>query len=316
MTRRWKSERGVALLAVILGIALMTLIVMDFTTTAALGYLSAANQANELRAYYLARSAVNVGFGLLAQDSRKKSIAETPSESFADIWAIPYPPLNVDGGQATVSVVDEARKIDINRLVEPTNGTVHEDVAGQLARLFLIVGAPSDLLPALVDWMDPDNIESPGGAEMDFYMRLRPPYAPRNGPMPTIGDLRMVRGVDDMLFRRLRQFLTVAPEDHINANTAPPEVLAALVPELMNDPKLIKEIIAARSIRPFQQVTDVGNLPDIGTLGTKLNGLLTTRSNYFTISGMGNFSGARKLVIATVHRAPNGALMLASWQEQ
>ena len=75
---RKTNPRGVALLVVLLGVALMTLIVIDFGTTAALGYLSAANQANELRAYFLARSSVAVGLGLLAEDSRMDALMRTP----------------------------------------------------------------------------------------------------------------------------------------------------------------------------------------------------------------------------------------------
>ena len=58
-----RNERGVAMLAVLLGVALMTLIVVDFAMTSGLGFVSAANQANELRAGYLARSGINVGLG-------------------------------------------------------------------------------------------------------------------------------------------------------------------------------------------------------------------------------------------------------------
>ena len=51
-----KSERGIALLAVLMSVALMTILVVDFTTSTALGYRAAANQANELRAEYLPTS--------------------------------------------------------------------------------------------------------------------------------------------------------------------------------------------------------------------------------------------------------------------
>src|SRR5271168_4950337 len=92
-----KSERGVALLAVLLGVALMTLVVVDFALTSGLGFVSAANQANELRAYYLARSAVSIGLGLLAADERAKQQAAgtggTQCESLNDAWASPFPPM-------------------------------------------------------------------------------------------------------------------------------------------------------------------------------------------------------------------------------
>ena len=313
---RKTNPRGVALLVVLLGVALMTLIVMDFGTTAALGYLSAANQANELRAYFLARSSVAVGLGLLAEDSRMDALMQTPYDSLNDVWAAPFPPVNVDGGTASISVIDETRKLNINQLVNPTTGEIDPQYAVVLERLFAILNIPPEIIPALADWIDADSIPTPqGGAEMDYYLRLMPPYAPRNGLMPTIGDLKMVRGVDDATFHRLLPFVTVVPEMQVNANTAPPEVLAALSPQLFANPDLIKAVVTARMIRPFSNLTDVGNIPGLGQYITDLSKVLTTRSNFFTINGMGTFAGARKLVHATFRRQPNGTGLLISWQE-
>jgi general secretion pathway protein K len=310
------DQPGIALLAVLLAIALLTLIVMDFTTSSALAYLSAANQANELRASYLGRSAVSVGLALLAQDSRMDAMSKQPFDSLADPWALPFPPMKVGGGTVSLSIVDEARKFNVNQLVNPANGQVNNVGVEQIARLFAILGLPPDLVPALVDWLDRDSVDTPGGAEADFYLRLVPPYEPRNGPMPTIGDLRMVRGVDDATFMKLRNYLTVVPETRVNANTAPPEVLACLEPELASNPRLVQQIIQARTIRPFETTLDVANLPGIGTFGTRLTQVLTTRSVYFTIAGMGTYAGARKLVYSTFRRNGNGTAALASWQEE
>jgi general secretion pathway protein K len=310
-----RRERGIALLAVLMAIALMTLIVVDFTTTAALGYLSAANQANELRAYYLARSAVAVGLGLLAEDSRTDSVSQTPYDGLADVWAMPFPPVDVDGGKVTVSITDEARKLDINKLINPATGQVDPKQVAIFTRLFTILNLSPQLLPAVIDWIDPDSNETPSGAELDYYMRLIPPYAPRNGPMPTIGDLKLVRGVDATTFNVLRPFVTVAPELQVNIDTARPEVIAALAPELMNNPQLVQEIVLARTIRPFTKVTDVGNLPGVGPFFTRLSQVLTVRSVYFTIAGMGTFAGSRKLVYSVFNRQHNGTGTLVSWQE-
>jgi len=313
---RNRNPRGVALLVVLLGVALMTLIVLDFGTTAALGYLSAANQANELRAYFLARSSVAVGLGLLAEDSRIDAAMQTPYDSLNDVWAVPFPPVNVDGGTVSISIIDETRKLNINQLVNPTTGEIDPQHAMVLERLFTILNIPPEIIPAIADWIDADSMPSPqGGAEMDYYLRLVPPYAPRNGLMPTIGDLKMVRGVDDATFHRLLPFVTVVPEMQVNANTAPPEVLAALSPQLFANPDQIKAIVTARMIRPFSNLTDVGNIPGLGQYITDLSKVLTTRSNFFTINGMGTFAGARKLVHSTFRRQPNGTGLLISWQE-
>ncbi len=336
LLHRSKNERGIALLATMLAVALMTIIVVDFTSSSALGYLSAANHANEIRAAYLARSGISVGLALLAQDTRAQQAQAAaaggngttaqgqPFDSFASVWALPFPPMPVEGGTIQLSVVDEARKFNINKLINNTPtpganpntvGQINIDAVQQLTRLCLILGVPVQLVPCVLDWLDRDSIESPNGAEADFYLKLRPPYEPRNGPMPTLGDLRLVKGVDDATFAKLRNFLTVAPETGVNPNTASPEVLACLEPELTQDPNIVKAIIQARAIRPFSMVTDISNLPGVSGV-QKLSKDLTLRGQYFTITGVGNYAGARRLVTAAFRRNPDGTAFLGSWQEE
>ncbi len=320
LARRWRSirrarERGIALLATMLATAMMTILVVDFTTSASLAYRAAANQADELRALYLARSGVQIGLALLERDSISDAMQQQPYDSLADIWAQPAPPIPVDGGVASVAIVDEARKLSINQIYNPRAGAVDENYVQVIARLFEMIGVSTDLIPVIIDWLDPDGVTTPGGAESDFYLRLTPPYEPRNSPMPTIGDLRALKGVDDATFMTLANYLTATPEMRVNANTASPEVLAALTPEMSNNPSLVKEIIGARQMQPFLMITDIANLPGVGQYAQELTPLLTTRSSYFTITGAGEFAGSRRRVYATVRRNSNGSAMLISWHE-
>jgi general secretion pathway protein K len=351
---RCRDERGVALLATMLAIALMTLIVVDFTSSSALGYHSAANQANEIRAEFLARSGVNVGLALLAQDARQQQLQVQPlngnpsggqSDSLTSVWAMPFPPIPVGGGTASLLIEDEARKFNINKIINYSKkpngqapplgqsasigqataeqgpdgmplGQLDPNAVQQLTRLLALLNISPGIVPAIIDWLDRDGIDTPnGGAEADYYLTLVPPYEPRNGPMPTIGDLRMIKGIDDATFLKMKNYFTVAPETAVNANTASPEVLACLEPELTENPRMVAEIMQARSIRPFTSITDVTNLPGVSTLAGKIGKDLTTKSNYFTIAGMGTFAGARKIVVSVFHRNPNGTANLVSWQE-
>ena len=292
------------------------------------------------RSAFLARSAVNVGLALIAQDTRAQTAQQSgsgggvapqaePFVSFASVWAIPFPPMPVDGGWVQLSVVDEARKFNINKLIIMQSvaaapnvpaqqmGQIDPNAAQQLIRLIGILGLSPAIAPAILDWLDKDSIESPdGGAESDYYLGLRPPYEPRNGPMPTLGDLHLIRGIDDIAFLKLSQYLTVAPEKAVNPNTASPEVLACLEPELTQNPRAVEAIIQARMLKPFTNVTDVMNIPDLSSIGGgKLSKDLTTRGEYFTISGVGKFAGARRLVVGTFQRVPDGTANLGSWQE-
>jgi len=309
--RLQKSERGVALLAVLLGIALMTLVVVDFATTSGLGFVSAANQANELRSSYLARSGINIGLGLLAADERAKQQEQTPVESLSDPWAVPFPPMPLAGGTVTLSIVDEGRKINLNSMIQ--NGAPNLNAIQKVQRLFTVLDVSPDLVQGIVDWITPNN---GGGSDIgDYYLGLKPPYQPRYGAMPTIGDLQMVKGFNEAIFNRVSPFLTVMAETAVNANTASPQVLAALEPQLTEDQKLVLAILDARAIRPFTQPTDVMNLPDLADVAQLLSRDIDLRSQYFTITGTGTYAGARKIITATFHRETSGIGTLAAWHE-
>ena len=308
-----KSERGVALLAVLLGIALMTLIVVDFALTSGLGFVSAANQANELRASYLARSAVNIGLALLAADARADMKTPTPIDALTDVWAVPFPPMPLEGGTVSLSIVDEGRKINLNAMIQ--NGQPNLAAIQKVQRLFTILDVKPELVQGIIDWITPNNGTGLGGGIGDYYAGLKPPYQPRYGAMPTIADLTMVQGFNEAIFNRVSPFLTVMGEPGVNANTAPPQVLAALEPELTEDQKIVLARIDARTIRPFTQPTDIANLPDLGEIGQRLQKDVDMRSQYFTITGTGIYAGARKIITATFHRETTGIGTLAAWHE-
>jgi general secretion pathway protein K len=309
---------GIALLATLLAISLMTLLVVELTTSAALGYRAAANEANEVRAYYLARSGIQIGLAVLVQDSAARVNAKYQYTGFDQIWAQPPLPIPVEGGTVSMWIVDEEGKLNINGLFNQQKRQPDPQFAAILTRLLANVGLSPAVMPILIDWLDPDSIESDGGAEADYYLKLIPPYEPRNGPMPTIGDLRMLKGMDDVTFLRLSRYLTtmgVPGSCCVNVNTAPPEVLAALAPELEDDPNLVKRIVDVRNIRPFSQVTDLLNMPGVGGAAEHLKPFLTITSDYFLITSQGEFAGARKRIYATFRRNSNGTALLMNWHE-
>jgi general secretion pathway protein K len=311
-----RHQRGVALLATMMAVALLTILILDFTTSTSVAYRSAANQANQMRAYYLARSAVNVGIALIAQDARNAALSNAPRvDSLLSVWALPLPSMPLGGGWAHVSVVDEARKLNINQLVAP-NGQVNQAFAETFTRLLMILGIdPTDIVPSLIDWLDPDSVVTPNGAESDYYLRLMPPYEARNGPMPTIGDLRLVRGINETIFHRLRKFITTTPSVRVNINTAPPEVLMAVAPQLQESSSSLQSILQQRINQPFTNLTDVSQLIGQTNGASTLPATLSTTSDYFTVEGAGTFAGTRTFVYAVIRRTGPGPQLLLSWNE-
>jgi type II secretory pathway component PulK len=137
--------------------------------------------------------------------------------------------------------------------------------------------------------------------------------------MPTIADLGMLKGMNDATFLKLSNFLTAmqigAGECCVNANTASPEVLAALSPELESDSDTVKQIVDMRTIRPFTKVTDLLNLSGIGTGAEQLKPFVSVNSNFFLITAQGEFAGARKRIYAIFRRNQNGTALLLNWHE-
>jgi type II secretory pathway component PulK len=71
--------------------------------------------------------------------------------------------------------------------------------------LMALPGMTEDTADAILDWIDADDQPRPLGAEYDYYAGLSPPYAPKNGPLDTLEELLMVRGVTPVLLFGLDQ---------------------------------------------------------------------------------------------------------------
>ncbi len=117
------------------------------------------------------------------------------------------------------------------------------------------------VLPAILDWLDTDSDERfPNGAEDDYYSRMKPPYRTANHGLTDISELKLVRGIDDEVFEKLRPFVTILPDvTSINVNTASVEVLMSLAPAI--DRSTANLIVEARKVRPFRTIAEFRAMP-------------------------------------------------------
>lgn len=66
----------------------------------------------------------------------------------------------------------------------------------------LLMGLPGmteDIADAILDWIDEDEEMRPYGAESDYYTTLPTPYSAANGPLQSVEELLLVRGVTPTL---------------------------------------------------------------------------------------------------------------------
>jgi general secretion pathway protein K len=117
---------------------------------------------------------------------------------------------------------DEQGKININ-MVDP-------DVLTRLTAR--VLGLDPDgarrLSTAIIDWRDYGRREVNGFFSDDYYKSLEFPYDMKEHPFERIDELLLVKGMNGMLYERLRRFVTIYGDGRININTASKEVLSAL----------------------------------------------------------------------------------------
>ncbi len=218
------KQRGVA---VVLAIGVVALAAI--AATAIMVLQSTWSRQSELIADHVqARQLVQAGVdwtrAILSEDRRTSSV-----DHLGEPWALKLAPIPIENGEIAGSIEDQQGKFNVNSLA--LGGKVNSTELAQFQRLLSLLGLPSALADALVDWIDADSVpQSSAGAEDDYYLALNPPYLAANRPLVDVDELALVRGFDDTILARLRPYVAALPRvTAVNVNTAAPEVLAAIV---------------------------------------------------------------------------------------
>jgi len=245
----------------VLGV-LGVLIVMIFNLSGDASFASqmmVRTQAQD-RAYYVAASACTAGLELVR--SQDKDLV-----TLQDSWAQPLPPLVVDSYAVTLTIIDEERFFNPNRMVG-TGGVDDEARIEVFRRLLRGLEQREEIANALLDWMDGDaNRRQPGGAEGLDYKDRRP----KNAPLDSVEEIRWVQHATDELMsgrdarpRRipgLTEILTVHSNGRVNVNTAHPTVLRALAPDLTES--TVAGILERRLRKPFKSLDELLEVPGL-----------------------------------------------------
>jgi len=210
--RRAPSSDGYITLAVLVMAGLLASVVSALFVVAHPALGLARVGADQVAAEALVDAGLNTAGYLLF-------VAEQPAS------AVNGTTLRFRGGAVRLVVADESGRIDLNA-AEPAI----------LAGLFEAAGGKSldsDAFAArVVDWRDPDEERSEGGAELPDYESADLDYGPSNGPFRSVGDLRFLLGLSRDDLARLQSFVTVfSASKAIDPFSASETVLRA-VPDL------------------------------------------------------------------------------------
>ncbi|MCG3115395.1 MAG: type II secretion system minor pseudopilin GspK [Candidatus Manganitrophus sp. SA1] len=298
-----KNEGGFALLLSLLVVLLLTVLILELDFQARADLRAAGNFRDDLKAFYLARSAVSAGEAILKEDLRFSN----KYDGLDELWAYPVPEYPLGDGVLSGAITDETGKFNLNSLVDNTGktaATVQKTRHKQLRRLFELLQLDPELADPIVDWVDIDSDPiSAYGAEDESYRRLDPPYSAKNARFDTLEELHMVWGITDDVYRKISPYLTVYGDGLINVNTADSLMIQSLDFEGGIDESIAGRLIENRPYENKQKFID--SVPaDVKTRFTTAGTTsgIDTKSNFFSITAEGKVQNTRKIVRAIIRR--------------
>lgn len=216
LRRRGLERRGgFALLAVIWGVGIISLLVIAFMTSGRLRLQSATNIAGATQASLIAEGVVNiVALSLLAARDQNVAEQEGPVNDGAPRFCV------FEGAAIAVGIEEEGGKVDIN-------AASPEILKAMLLGLGLDMRAADAVANAIVAFRSAPT-ETPGrpGFAADAGDK---PIPPKRALFQTVMELDQVSGVDAALFRELTPLVTVhSHSPGVDARSAPPALFAAM----------------------------------------------------------------------------------------
>ncbi|WP_132526542.1 type II secretion system minor pseudopilin GspK [Phorcysia thermohydrogeniphila] len=274
------SRKGFVLFLVLVMVSVTASFLFSLYYVSTLNFKKAESFRDYTVAYHAAVSAVKLALYFLRNDNNG-------FDGIGDDWASPFY-YNYRGISVSIRIEDECGKINVNNLKD-------NRWYGIAQRLFEKLELNVDLADALRDWIDGDDEVFGNGAESFYYEGLG--YRPSNVPMKSIYELFYVKGVDDRVFKKLRNYLTVYG-GKVNVNSAPKEVLLALSPQMGED--AVDSIIENR---PIKDLTKLKELPGFDEeLYFEIKPLITVRCNYFRIEATAHSGDTTATVEAYANR--------------
>jgi general secretion pathway protein K len=258
-----RSDRGFALLSVMLVMTLLAVVVTEFAVSTRLEASMIRSYKDGVLAAHLAEAAVQQAIREIMGPGTVVALDEDGTVSFyrtvdtslvpVKLSRLPRQKVALGSGQFSYRISDEESRLNVN-------AAPPDRVDRLLTAIGLDKQARDILNDSLQDWKDPDDLHRINGAESeDYYLKLPVPYCARNGQLQDIAELLQIRGVTRAIYRGdggdggnmgLADLITVVGRDTVNMNTAPAPVLTALGLSQAE----VAEITATRVRAPYTSV--------------------------------------------------------------
>jgi len=250
-----RSERGAALLAVLILVAITGAIAAAALEKLRLSRAVSANVASLDQARFAAlgaeQLAVLIVDDLITQDRARTTLTGNWNGATR---TIPMP----GGGLIEARVRDGGNCFNINSVVQ---GDVRSGLSrrpsgvGQFVTLMRLAAPPpaeaTRIAEGAADWADSDVVATPGGAEDQAYGQGAPPFLTGNTLFAEVSELRVLPGMTPAIYARIRPHICALPVSDlspINVNTLLPHqalLVAMLSPGALSEEQ-VRRVLASR----------------------------------------------------------------------
>lgn len=299
------NERGMVLLLVLVVIALLSALLSEFAFSTLVDLRLTETFRDTTRAEYLARGGITAGQMILQTDTNSYD-ARVPEE----LWSVGIQEYPLAEGSISISIDDLDGRLQLNRLVDQA-GNPDSRYRDRFIRLCgeLALESPETLADALIDWLDPDHLRSPSGAEDNDYLTENPAYEATDGPLVSFDELRLVRGFNNETVELLRPHVSVFGHGKLNINTASPELLRSWDAETA---PAVDTLLDRRSAGPFKKLDELRDALGVEIFTAINRNLdLVVTSSYYLISSHGRINDGTRRMQAVVNKADD----LLLWQK-
>lgn len=282
------NEKGIALVLVIFVIMLLMILGLNLSYSTRFGLMSVKNMKEGVSVRYAMLGVFNEAVAHVVKD-------KDPSVDYVDDKGTlylddrdPFPlEKEYNGIKLNIKITDEESRLNINMINEQ-----------QLRNLLRYAGVPDDRLQIIIDslrdWIDPDDLHRPSGAEKEYYEDLPIPYRPKNQALTVPEELLLIREFkEEYLYgseenKGIKDFITTFSSGKLNINTVSKELM-----EILGFGRIDSETIISQrnSLRGYRAIP-----PHLTSL------FRATSSNIFRIEITSKDSGEK--MVAILQRIP------------
>jgi len=304
------SERGAALLTILLLVAVMSVVAATALERVALATRMTGNGGamDQARAYADAGTQI-------ARMRIGDLVAANPAKiTLAGGWMGTPQSIPVPGGIATARVTDGGNCFNVNSVVTGESEAslkVRPIGVAQFQALLQALGVEirqaQTAAAGLADWIDSDSVPQPGGAEDETYAQASRPYRAANRLMVDASELRAVNGVTPAIYDLVRPWICALPVTDlspINFNTLLPTqapLFAMLLPGELSVAQA-RQLLAQRPTDGYGSTVQFWKLPSLAGLspgqGVSEQVKLTTR--FFEVDVAVNVGGTQMVERALI----------------